>query len=414
MADFQMVSSLMVPGQTRPQTIRDGHDVAVPESARSPMSSVGAPQSDLTRSVYCVLGIPIDAINLATVIDRIVVAAASRTALLISTPNLNFLVGSLSDPEFRESLLDSDLCSPDGAPIVWIARLLGLPINERVAGSDLVDRLQAPDAQTRRLTVFLFGGAKGVAAAAARKINAASGGLNCVGTMDPGFCKVSEMSQDHIIDTINSSGADFLSVSLGAKKGQLWLHRNHNRLTIPVRAHLGAAINFQAGIIKRAPPMIRAWGLEWLWRIKEEHYLWKRYLNDGLVLLRLLMTRVLPLAVITGWHQFKRKHQRHGLLIKKSHDDQTILISLCGNASERHVPKAIACFQEALTGNQNITIDLSNTRLIDARFLGLLLMLRKELRNRGARLVFTGVSGAIRRIFRLSELRFLLSPAPHE
>jgi N-acetylglucosaminyldiphosphoundecaprenol N-acetyl-beta-D-mannosaminyltransferase len=222
------------------------------------------------------------------------------------------------------------------------------------------------------------------------------------------------MSQDHIIDTINSSGADFLSVSLGAKKGQLWLHRNHNRLTIPVRAHLGAAINFQAGIIKRAPPMIRAWGLEWLWRIKEEHYLWKRYLNDGLVLLRLLMTRVLPLAVITGWHQFKRKHQRHGLLIKKSHDDQTILISLCGNASERHVPKAIACFQEALTGNQNITIDLSNTRLIDARFLGLLLMLRKELRNRGARLVFTGVSGAIRRIFRLSELRFLLSPAPHE
>ncbi len=404
--------NLIFPLQTPPRAIREGDDVTVQATAFSPVFTVAAPQSDLTRSVYCILGMPIDAINLATVVKRIEAAAANRAVFLISTPNLNFLASSLSDPEFRESLLDSDLCSPDGAPIVWIARLLGLPIKERVAGSDLFDRLQAPGTRTRRLTVFLFGGAKDVAAAAARKLNAVPGGLNCVGTMDPGFCEVDEMSQDHIIDTVNSSGADFLSVSLGAKKGQLWLYRNHNRLTIPIRAHLGAAINFQAGIIKRAPPMIRAWGLEWLWRIKEEHYLWKRYLNDGLVLLRLLSTRVLPLAVLGGWHQFIRRHQRQDLLIKKSPGDQSIMISLCGIASERHVPKAIACFQEALTGSQNITIDLSNTRLIDARFLGLLLMLRKELKNRGARLIFTGVSGAIERIFRLSELEFLLSPAP--
>jgi N-acetylglucosaminyldiphosphoundecaprenol N-acetyl-beta-D-mannosaminyltransferase len=355
---------------------------------------------------------PIDAIDLATVVRKIEAAATNRAAFLISTPNLNFMVSSLSDPEFRESLLDSDLCSPDGAPIVWIARLLGIPIKERVAGSDLLDQLQAPGARTRQLSVFLFGGAEGVAAAAARKLNAEPGGLNCVGTMDPGFCEVSEMSQDHIIDAVNSSGADFLSVSLGAKKGQLWLYRNHNRLTIPVRAHLGAAINFQAGIIKRAPAMIRACGLEWLWRIKEEHYLWKRYLNDGLVLLRLLWTRVLPSAVATGWHQFRGKDQRQDLQMRKSQVDQSIMISLCGVASERHVPKAIDCFQKALTGNQDITIDLSNTTLIDARFFGLLLMLRKELKGRGARLIFTGVSGAIERTFRLSGLEFLLLTTP--
>lgn len=404
----------MFPLQTHPQAIREGDDVTVQETALRPVFTVATTPSDLTRPVYCVLGMPIDAIDLATVVKRIEAAATNRSVFLISTPNLNFLVGSLSDPEFRESLLDSDLCSPDGAPIIWIARLLGLPIKERVAGSDLFDRLRAPGTRTRRLTVFLFGGAQGVAAAAARKLNAEPGGLNCVGTLDPGFCEVSEMSQDHVIDAVNSSGADFLSVSLGAKKGQLWLYRNHNRLTIPVRAHLGAAINFQAGIIKRAPPLIRAWGLEWLWRIKEEHYLWKRYLNDGLVLLRLLLTRILPLAAMAGWYQVRRIHQREGLLIKieKGHDTQTITICLNGVASERHVPKAVAYFQEALTGNQDISIDLSNTRLIDARFLGLLLMLRKELRSRGARLIFTGVSGTIERTFRLSEAGFLLSPAP--
>jgi N-acetylglucosaminyldiphosphoundecaprenol N-acetyl-beta-D-mannosaminyltransferase len=389
-----------------------GADVTVPDLAYGPAFTVAAPQSDLLRSVYCVLGMPVDAINLTTIVKRMEAAAANRAVFLISTPNLNFLVNTLSDPEFRESLLDSDLCSPDGTPIVWIARLLGLPIKERAAGSDLLDRLRTSGTGTSRLTIFLFGGAKGVAAAAARRLNAEPRGLNCVGTMDPGFCEVREMSQDHIIDTVNSSGADFLSVSLGAKKGQLWLYRNHNRLTIPIRAHLGAAINFQAGTIERAPPIVRAWGLEWLWRIKEEHYLWKRYLNDGFVLLRLLLTRVLPLAVIIRWHQFREKRQRQDLLIKKSQDDQSITISLCGIASEGQIRKAQACFQEALTAKQNIIIDLSKTRLIDARFFGLLLMLRKELKSRGAKLIFTGSSRGIERRFRLNELEFLLSTAP--
>ena len=192
------------PARPRPLALYEGVDESVPDPACRPALTDAAPQSDLTRSVYCILGMPIDAVNMATVVRRIETAAANRAVFLISTPNLNFLVRSLSDPEFRESLLDSDLCPPDGAPIVWIARLLGLPIKERVAGSDLLDRLRAGGTGMRRLAIFLFGGAKGVAAAAAGRLNAESGGLNCVGTMDPGFCEVSEMSQDHIMDTVNS------------------------------------------------------------------------------------------------------------------------------------------------------------------------------------------------------------------
>lgn len=393
--------------QPRSPVLFEGADVTAPvPHCRSPDTDA-ATHATLARSVYCVLGLPIDAVNLATVVQRIEGAALNRATLLISTPNLNFLVSSLSDPEFRESLLDSDLCPPDGAPIVWIAQLLGLPIKERVAGSDLLDRLRAGGTGIRRLAIFLFGGAKGVAAAAAARLNAEADGLNCVGTMDPGFCEVGEMSQDHVMDTVNSSGADFLVLSLGAKKGQLWLQRNHHRLTIPIRAHLGAAVNFQAGLIRRAPPIVRAWGFEWLWRIKEEHYLWKRYRDDGIVLLRLLLTRVLPLAIITRWQQLSSKHQLQDLTIKKSHDGQSIVVGLCGVASEQHVSKAISCFEEALASRQDIIVDLTNTRLIDARFLGLLLMLRKELKSQGARLTINGASRSIERIFRLHELGFL-------
>jgi N-acetylglucosaminyldiphosphoundecaprenol N-acetyl-beta-D-mannosaminyltransferase len=370
-------------------------------------------RSNLARPVYCVLGVPIDAVSLATVVHKIEAAAAERAVLLVSTPNINFIVSSLSDPEFRESLLNSDLCPPDGAPIVWIARLLGLPIKERAAGADLLERLQTRRVDARLLAVFLFGGAEGVAAAAARSINSRPGGLNCVGSMNPGFCDISEMSRDHIIDAVNSSGADFLVVSLGAKKGQLWLQRNRGRITIPIRSHLGAAINFQAGTIKRAPPIVRAWGFEWLWRIKSERYLWKRYRDDGFVLLRLMLTRVLPLAVIFRWQQFKRKLRVQELSIQKTQDDQSsILFSLRGAATENDVPKATQQFEEALTENKDIVINLSDTVQIDARFLGLLLMLRKELRSQGKRLKFTAVPRAIGTVFYLNELGFLLSADP--
>jgi N-acetylglucosaminyldiphosphoundecaprenol N-acetyl-beta-D-mannosaminyltransferase len=365
------------------------------------------PQSNLLRPVYCVLGIPIDAIDLTAVVEKIESANADRTVLRISTPNLNFLVSSLSDAEFKQSLLDSELCPPDGIPIIWIARLLGLPIKERAPGADLLERLNARGLGAHKLRLFLFGGAEGIADTAAGKLNAERGCLTCVGAMNPGFGDIGELSQDRMIDAINSSRADFLVVSLGAKKGQLWLQRNHNRLTIPIRSHLGAAMNFQAGTIKRAPRLVRAWGFEWLWRTKEERYLWKRYRDDGFVFLRLLFTRILPLALMS-WRA-RRNISRSSFSIRKSQDDRAITLTLSGSASEEHVSTAVPVFEEALTDNKDIVIDLSNAIQIDCRFLGLLLMLRKELGDRGKELIFTAVPPAIGRMFYLSELSSLLS-----
>jgi N-acetylglucosaminyldiphosphoundecaprenol N-acetyl-beta-D-mannosaminyltransferase len=306
---------------------------------------------DLGRNVYCVLGLPIDALDMPAILRRIEAAAASRAPFLISTPNSNFLVHSRSDPEFRESVLDSDLCPADGMSVVWICRLIGIPITHRLSGSDIFEALKVPNRDGRQLKVFLFGGAPGVAAAAAEKLNAAPLGLSCVGTLDPGFGSIEEMSRDPIIDQVNASGADFLAASLGAKKGQLWLHRNHQRLTVPVRAHLGAAINFQAETIKRAPHRLQTWGLEWLWRIKEEPHLWRRYGYDGGVLLRLLFTRILPLAIINRWYRLKSQRQPKELLIKIEQKQDSVTIGLEGDATDRHIDKAISFFQDKLSSS---------------------------------------------------------------
>ena len=237
-------------------------------------TSALAVPDDLSREVYCILGMPIDAIEMPAVMQSIEMAAANAAPFVISTPNINFLVNSQTDPEFRESLLLSDLCPADGMPIVWIARLMGIPIKNRIAGSDIFEALKVRTRPEGPLKVFLFGAKDSVVEAAAKTLNLTTG-LSCVGWICPGWGSVDELSQKEFIDKINSSNADFLVATLGAIKGQLWLQRNHHRLRIPLRSHLGATIHFQAGTVKRAPYTFQKLGLEWLWRIKEEPYLWK-------------------------------------------------------------------------------------------------------------------------------------------
>jgi N-acetylglucosaminyldiphosphoundecaprenol N-acetyl-beta-D-mannosaminyltransferase len=361
---------------------------------------------DLARDVYCVLGVPVDTIEMPDVVWRIRAAVANATPFLTSTVNLNFVATSIADPEFRDSVILSDLCPVDGMPIVWIARLLGIPIKHRVAGSDIFKVLKtAPRDQPLRL--FMFGGAEGVAAAAANTVNAKPGGLRCVGSMYPGFGSVDDMSDDVIIDAINASNADLLVVGLGAAKGQVWLLRNRHRLKTPVRTHLGAVLNFEAGAVKRAPERLARLGLEWLWRIKEEPHLWRRYGHDLGVLARLFVTRVLPLAIEAGWQRWAGERQR--LCIAVIPNEAAVTLRLSGDASARHVTHAISCFRNALESNRPLVIDLSSTRRIDARFFGLVLVLRKQLKSRGMDLKFIGISPRLARLFRLNGVAFLLS-----
>jgi N-acetylglucosaminyldiphosphoundecaprenol N-acetyl-beta-D-mannosaminyltransferase len=360
----------------------------------------------LSREVYCVLGIPIDRVTMPAVLRRIEAAADDNTPFMLSTPNLNFLVISQSDAEFRETLLLSDLCPPDGVPILWIARLLGVPIRQRIAGSDIFDALKSI---SKPLKLFLFGGAEGVATAAASALNGGPGRLRCVGTYNPGFCSLDEMSSRGIIDQVNSSGAEFLVASLGARKGQLWLRRNFDRIRVPIRAHLGAVLNFQAGTVKRAPAAMRSLGLEWLWRIKEEPRLFARYLNDGTILLRLLFTRVMPLAVLSWWKRLNLRAEERDFSITQVHDHGCLTVSFSGSAVARHVGRVVPVLREAVAAEERLEIDLSALRDIDARFLGLLLMLRKTLKSRGMALVLTGLSPELERVFRLNGLDYLVS-----
>lgn len=364
-------------------------------------------RDDLSREVFGVLGIPIDLIELSSSIKAVEAAVETRETLLLSTPNVNFLITSRADEAFREALLSSDLCPADGMPVVWIARLLGVPIKARVSGADLFDALKSLDRRDRRIGMFLFGGASEVAARVGEGLGVRSRGLTCAGTLNPGFGSVDEMSGDTIIEAINSSQADFLAVFLSARKAQTWLLRNHDRLRIPVRAQFGAAINFEAGSVTRAPNFLRLAGFEWLWRIKEEPYLWRRYWSDGKSLLRLVATDVLPLIVSTMLVRWRGEQKNLEIELRDVND--LTVVQLSGFATAPHVNKAIGAFRAALAKQNPIGVDLSKTITLDPRFFGLLLMVRKQLRRKGQKLHFLATSPAITKAFRRNGFDFLLS-----
>jgi N-acetylglucosaminyldiphosphoundecaprenol N-acetyl-beta-D-mannosaminyltransferase len=324
------------------------------------------------RDVYGLLGLPVEAIDFRTLIASV----ARRELFLISTPNVNFLIKSHRNAAFRASILHSDLCLVDGIPLIWIAKFLRVPIRERLADSDLFGRLKArPD---RSLRVFLFGVTRDLAARRREAKRRAMRPRMCR-CAEPGFGSVEDLSSDATTDAI------LLAVFLNVEKAQAWLLHNH--LAVPIRAQFGATINFEAGTVKRAPKLLRSTGFEWLWRIKEEPYLWRRYWSDGCSLLSLLFmfTSVLPHAVSTALNQ-----SQHDLSVQLCDSGDHVTIIPAGSAAGPNVDKIVSLVEQGLATNKPMTFDLSRTSYVDGRFFGVLLALSRELARNGQTLEVLG------------------------
>ncbi len=365
---------------------------------------------DFEREVVCVLGLPFDVVGMDEAAQRVVDAARERRPYLLSTANLNFVITARADPAFRHSVLHSHLSLADGMPIVWVSRLLGLPIKERVPGSSLFERLQA-DSDRPPVKVYFFGAPDGVAEAASEQVNRHGTGVKCVGFEAPGFGSVEDMSGGGFTERINEADPDFVVVSLGAQKGQAWIEANRGQILAPVISHLGAVVGFAAGAVKRAPARVQRLGLEWLWRIKEEPLLWRRYAGDGLKFAGLLANRVVPL----WWQRTMARNRRQGQALQV---DATMLgtgyqLGLRGDCAGDSLPRLRAALTEAAVARRPVLLDLSGVGWIDAAAMGSLLLLYGHQRDIRQALEIVGVSPHLRRQFHYHCADYLLAePQP--
>lgn len=343
--------------------------------------------------LYCLLGIPVNRISEARTVEVLWHAVRNRQKMVLTTPNLNFVMNCRKNAVFLNSVLQSDLNVADGMPLVWIARLLGISIKDRVAGSSIFEHIKNnfPPDHGPPMRIFFFGGAPGVARQAHENINSNSHGMLSVGFIDPGFVSVDEMSSQQFIDQINASQADFIVVALGAEKGQAWIQKNRGRLSASVLSHLGAVINFSAGSVKRAPLWMQKSGMEWLWRIKEEPKLWRRYAADGLSLCKILFCEVFPLLLHQKFHLLCGTRLSYGL----------VEAAVKFEGAQAIVWPAAQMLEEIINSLDDfvgeVYIDWSHTLLADSATLGLLLTFIGRRSSQGRKTVSINVSQSLRR-----------------
>ncbi len=189
-------------------------------------------------------------------------------------------------PDLREINERAAFILADGKPLVWASRLLGSPLPERVAGSDLIFHL-CEQAAREGSRVFLLGGPPGVAEEAARRLVARYPGLQIVGTECPPFREPTPEEEEALVDRIRAARPDLLFVAFGQPKGERWIVRHLDRLGVPVSVQVGASLDFAAGRVRRAPRWMQKTGLEWAFRLwLEPRRLAGRYARNAWFILR--------------------------------------------------------------------------------------------------------------------------------
>jgi N-acetylglucosaminyldiphosphoundecaprenol N-acetyl-beta-D-mannosaminyltransferase len=227
-----------------------------------------------TPSSVNILGVRVDAVTYDDVLDIIGLWIEQRGPHQIATANPEFVMAAQADGEFRQTLLNADLCVADGVGLLWAARRLGAQLPERVTGSDLTP-LVAQAASQRGWRLYLLGAAPGVAEQTALKLELQHVGLRIVGAYAG---SPSEGEAPDIVQRVAAAAPDVLFVAYGAPAQDLWIARHKNELGVSVMMGVGGAFDHIVGVQRRAPLWVQRIHLEWLFRLVTQPWRWRRQL----------------------------------------------------------------------------------------------------------------------------------------
>ena len=209
----------------------------------------------------------------------LLLAPGRRTAFFINAHCCNVMH---RDRAYMTAVRCADVLLPDGIGIALAARMTGQRLAGNLNGTDLVPALLTQAAKTGK-SVYLFGGTPGTADAAAAALIHRIPHLRIAGTRD-GFDGAQDT--DAVVAAINASGADIVLVALGVPMQEIWIHRNAHRLNAQLVTGVGAALDFLAGNVSRAPRWLRKARSEWVWRLAQEpRRLARRYLAGNVTFL---------------------------------------------------------------------------------------------------------------------------------
>lgn len=217
----------------------------------------------------------------ATLLANIRTLRDTRTPTFILTLNVDQLVSTCAVPGLRPLVTRSDLVTIDGAPIVAMGRLLGGPRAHRNTGADMLP-LVAAHAAEQGWRVVVCGGGPGAAAAAAANLRLRFPGADVQSVPMPDLVSASDPRAASAVEALTQTRPDVVFLCLGFPLQEQWFAHWRARLPDAVYVGAGAAVDFAAGRVRRAPRWVRRVGAEWCWRLAlEPRRLAHRYLVRG-------------------------------------------------------------------------------------------------------------------------------------
>ena len=221
-----------------------------------------------------ILGCRLDLLDARAAADRVLQFVRERTSAQVVTLGTEMVVYAQRDEAFREIVNRCALSVCDTVGLLAVARSRGANLAARVTGVELVEDLcdRAAKAGT---SIYLFGGAEGVAADAAAILEARFPGLQIAGVRNGFFGSDDEPA---IIDQIRKSGAQLLFVGLGSPRQEFWLAKNLVETGCGAGIGVGGSFDVLSGRTLRAPEFWQRLGLEWLYRLASEPRRFRRQL----------------------------------------------------------------------------------------------------------------------------------------
>ncbi len=225
-----------------------------------------------------ILGVQVSAVDLSTSVAIIAKWVESGQRHYVCVTGAHGVTESLTDPALRATHNASGLTVPDGMPMVWAGRLVGLKEIGHVRGAELMRALLEQSVHNGWRNYF-YGGAPGVADTLVARMQKELPGLLSVGTCSPPFRPLTDEEDAEIVQAINAADPDLVWVGLSTPKQERWMAAHRDRLHAAALLGVGAAFDMHAGLVTQAPVRIRESGFEWLFRLMQEpQRLWRRYL----------------------------------------------------------------------------------------------------------------------------------------
>jgi len=338
----------------------------------------------LSCTTLAVLGVPFHNVTMDETVALIEEQIREGGFHQVATANVDFLKNAMRDKRLRDILCSCDMVVPDGMPIVWMSRLIGPALKERVGGIDLVERL-AEVSSRRGYGVFLLGASESCSQRAAKVLKQRFPELRIVGRYSPEPRPLDEMDHEEILRRVEEAQPEILFVAFGNPKQEEWIAMHRDRLKVPVCIGIGGSLDMLSGTVSRAPGWMQRYGLEWLHRtFQEPKRLAARYMADAFCLLRHLPGYLVASAV-----QPKRSTK------------PSIVVEQIGNTK---LIAMIACSRDACTQGMNIVLDMSQTGYVGPETLGSLIHLESRMRLRQEQLWLAGLPTHMWRILRTGQL----------